>query len=75
MPPPTAAPPPPPGRQLRLPLEAPPGPAPPALTPDLAILPAHRIWATLAPPDRQHVRQTALRVLQEIAAHANHERA
>lgn len=75
MPPPPVAPPPPAGRQLRLPLDLPPGPAPPALTPDLATLPSHRIWATLAPPDRRRVRQAALRVLQEVAAHADHERA
>jgi len=58
--------PPSPPRQLPLPLPLVPGPAPPWLPPELATLPAHRIWAALAPAARAQVRAAALRVIQEV---------
>ena len=58
--------PPSPPRQLPLPLPPAPGPAPPWLPLELAALPAHRIWATLAPAARAQVRAATLRVIQEV---------
>jgi hypothetical protein len=56
----------PPPRQLPLPLASAPGPAPPWLPPELAALPTHRIWTTLAPADRAQVRATILHIIQEV---------
>ena len=55
-----------PPRQLPLPLLPAPGPAPPWLPRELATLPAHRIWATLAPAARAQAREIVLRVIQEV---------
>jgi hypothetical protein len=55
-----------PPRQLPLPLLPAPGPAPPWLPRELATLPAHRIWATLAPAARAQTREIVLRVIQEV---------
>jgi hypothetical protein len=63
---------PPPSRQLPLPLDGLPGPAPPALPPRLASRSARRVWTTLGPAARQEVRRTVLHVLQEVLARADH---
>jgi hypothetical protein len=61
--------PPPAPRQLPLPLPPTQGPAPPHLPPDLATLPSHQIWPTLAPSRQAQVRLVLVRVVQEVLAH------
>lgn len=57
-------------RQLPLPLDEPPGPAPPAL-PELALLHPRQIWATLPPAVRVQVRLAVLGIVQEGIADAD----
>lgn len=54
-------------RQLPLPLKVA-RPAPPPLPPDLATLPSHQIWPTLAASLQAQVRSTLLHVAQEVLA-------
>jgi hypothetical protein len=56
-------------RQMPLPLPPTQGPAPPRLPPDLAELPSHRIWSTLAPSLQGRVRMTLVQVAREVLAH------
>jgi hypothetical protein len=51
-------------------LDAPPGPAPPAL-PELALLHPRQIWATLPPAVRVQVRLAVLGIVQEGIADAD----
>lgn len=53
------------GRQLPLPL-FPPGPAPPLLPLTFVAVPSPRVWNGLTPLLRIQVRQTVLRVMQEV---------
>ena len=62
---------PPTSRQLPLPWDRPPGPAPPTLPSAIATLPAQRIWTTLPSATRHQVRQTIRRILQEVLTHAD----
>ncbi len=51
-------------RQLVLPLDEPPGPAPPLL-PEVALLHPRQIWTTLPPAVQVQVRLAILCILQE----------
>jgi hypothetical protein len=59
-------------QQLLLPLEWPEQPRPCLLPPDTIEVAPQQVWTTLAPLQQTHLRQTLIRIVQEVMAHADH---
>ena len=59
-------------QQLLLPLELPEQPRTCLLPPDTLEVVPQQVWTTLAPLQQTQVRQTLIRIVQEVLRHADH---